>query len=106
MGGATKPRFAVVFLMIFTVCLSVGLPAEDVLDAVYDELEALPYEGTPLFSVVVPLTSARSAKAELSRGSVFHFDPLMKRCNLCRENSAPFLSVSDSPTILDHSLRC
>ena len=51
MGVATKPRFAVVFLMMLTLGMSVVLPAEDVLDAVYDESEALPFESIPLSSV-------------------------------------------------------
>ena len=63
---ATKPRFVVLFLMILTVCLSLGLPAEDVLEAVYDESEALPYEFMPLFSIAVPLVAAKTAQAPLS----------------------------------------
>ena len=66
MGIAAKPRCAVVFLMILTMGVSLGLPAEDVLDAVYDESEALPYEGTPLFSIVVPPVAARTTRAVLS----------------------------------------
>jgi|SRR5450755_5042950 hypothetical protein len=50
MGGAAKPRCSVVLLMALTIFLSLGLPAEDVLDAVYDECEALPCEAIPLFS--------------------------------------------------------
>jgi hypothetical protein len=65
MGGVAKLRFAVVFLMIFTACLSLGLPAEDVLDAVYDELEVLPYEVIPL-SISVPPMAARTTQAPLS----------------------------------------
>ena len=66
MGGATKPRFAVVFLMILALGVSLGLPAEDVLEAVYDESEALPCEGTPLLSIVVPLAAARTTQVPLS----------------------------------------
>jgi len=66
MGVATKPRWAVVFLMILTLGLSLGLPVEDVLDAVYDESEALPYEGTYLFSIVLSPLSARTTQAPLS----------------------------------------
>jgi len=62
MPGATKP-FAVVLLMILTLGVSLGSPAEDVLDAVYDESESLPCEGTPLFSIVVPLVAARTTQA-------------------------------------------
>lgn len=54
MGATVKPRFAVVFLMLFSLGLSLSLPAEDVLDAVYDESEAVPYEVTPVFSIAAP----------------------------------------------------
>jgi len=63
MGVVTKPRCTVVFLMILTLGMSLGLPAEDVLDAVYDESEALSFEGTPVFSIVVPLQSPRTTPA-------------------------------------------
>jgi len=63
MVEATKPRFAVVFIMIFTVCVSVGLPSVDVLDAVYDESEAVPYEAIPLFSIAAPSAAARTIQA-------------------------------------------
>ena len=63
MGRAARPRLAVVFLMILTVGLSLGLAAEDVLDAVYDELEAVPYEVTPLFSIAVPTGAARTTRS-------------------------------------------
>jgi hypothetical protein len=61
MGAAAKPRCAVVFLMILTLGVSLGLPAEDVLDAVYDESEPLPYEiDTPIASTSTPLNAART----------------------------------------------
>ena len=73
MGGAAKPRFAVTFLMILTVFLSLGLPAEDVLDAVYDESESVPYEVTPLFSIAVrqaaSLTHAPLSSFYLTQGT-------------------------------------
>jgi len=66
MGGAAKPGVAVVFLMILTVFLSLGLPAEDVLDAVYDESESVPYEVTPLFSVALRAVAARTTQTPVS----------------------------------------
>jgi hypothetical protein len=66
MGVVTKPRFAAVFMMILAVCLSLGLPAEDVLDAVYDESEVLLYEVVPLFSIAVRPMAAWTPKAPLS----------------------------------------
>jgi hypothetical protein len=48
--------------MVLTLGMFVGLPAEDVLDAVYDESEAVPYEViTPVLIVVSPL-SARTTQ--------------------------------------------
>jgi hypothetical protein len=66
MGVTAHPRLAVVFLMIVTVCLSLGLPAEDVLDAVYDESEALPYEVIPLFSIALRPAAFRTTQAPLN----------------------------------------
>lgn len=60
---AARPRFAVVFLMVLTMGVSLRLPAEDVLDAVYDESEALPYEVIPLFSVALRPMAARTTRA-------------------------------------------
>jgi hypothetical protein len=57
MGVPAKPRCAVVFLIVLTLGMFVGLPVEDVLDAVYDESEAVPYEVLPLGSISSPLTT-------------------------------------------------
>jgi hypothetical protein len=46
--------------------VSLAVPAEDVPETAYDESEGLPYEGTPLFSVVVPLVAARTTQSQLS----------------------------------------
>jgi len=66
MGRVAKRRFAIVFLMVLTVGLSLGLSAEDVLDAVYDESEALPYEIIPLFSVALRPMAAQASQVPLS----------------------------------------
>ena len=54
-------------ILILFVLLGFGMPlavpAEDVPETSYDESEGLPYEGTPLFSVVVPLVAARTTQA-------------------------------------------
>ena len=66
MGVATKPRAAIVFLMILAVFLSLGLPAEDVPETAYDESEAPPYEGTSPFSIVAPPVRTRTDRDLLS----------------------------------------
>ena len=58
-----KPCCAVVFLMFLTLGLSLGLPAEDVMDAVYDESEAVPYEVSPLDSISSTPLTARTTQA-------------------------------------------
>lgn len=66
MVGTAQPCFAVVLLMILTLGVSLGLPAEDVLDAVYDESEALPCEGTSSFSITLSPVDARTSQSPLS----------------------------------------
>jgi len=66
MGVATRGRVVIVFLMIITLGLSLGLPAEDIPETAYDESEAPPYEAIPVFSIAVPLVAARATQALLS----------------------------------------
>jgi len=63
---AAKPRCAVLFLMVLTLGVSLGLPADDILETVKDESKALPPESIPLISIVVPLVAARTTRAVLS----------------------------------------
>jgi len=51
------------FCILLAFGLSLAVPAEDVPETAYDESEALPYEGTPVFSTVVPLAAARTTQA-------------------------------------------
>jgi hypothetical protein len=69
MGVAAKPRCAVVFFMFLTVGVSLGLPAEDVMDALYDESETVPYEVIPLGSIS---SSPRSATTTQVTPNSFH----------------------------------
>jgi hypothetical protein len=66
MGATAKPRCAIVFLMILTLGVSLGLPAEDALDAVYDESEPLPYENVPLVPIVLSPVAVRTTQSHLS----------------------------------------
>jgi hypothetical protein len=53
-----------VFCVLLSFGVSLAVPAEDVPETPYDESEAVPYEGTPAFSSVVPLAAARTTQAE------------------------------------------
>ena len=66
MGVAIKSGFAIVFLMILTLGLPLSPSAEDIPDSPYDESDAVPYEGTPLFSIVAPAVAARATQRVLS----------------------------------------
>jgi hypothetical protein len=95
-----------VLFMLLGFGVSLAVPAEDVPETAYDESEALPYEGTPLFSSVVPQASARIAKTELSRDFLLDLNSLTKRCQRPRQNNVRSHCVPGSLTILNHSLRC
>jgi hypothetical protein len=59
-------RRASSILVVFVLLafgLSLAVPAEDVPETGYDESEALPYESTPLSSIVVPLAAAPTTQA-------------------------------------------
>ena len=100
-----RSSILILFVLLgFSVSLSV--PAEDVPETAYDESEALLYEGTPQFSIVVPLASARIAKA---KGSCDSSTPLQLSDNEPRarqENNAQSTWVPAFLTILNHPLRC
>jgi hypothetical protein len=107
MGATAEPRCAVVFLMILTLGVSLSLPAEDVLDAIYDESEALPYEGASSFSIVLPKVAAQTPQPTRKSDFPFHPGSLTRRRERPAERRAwSAHPISDSLTILDHSLRC
>jgi len=58
-----RPSSILVLCVLLSFCVSLAVPAEDVPETAYDESESLPYEGTPLFSIVVPLAAARTTQA-------------------------------------------
>ena len=59
-----RSLWAILVLLVFLgFGVSLAVPAEDVPETAYDESEGLPYEGTPLFSVVVPQAAARTTRA-------------------------------------------
>ncbi len=55
-----------VVLVLLVFGASLVVPAEDVPETAYDESEALPYEGTPLFSILLSPLAAPTTQAALS----------------------------------------
>ena len=94
--------------MILTLGVSLGLPAEDVLDTVYDESETLPLERTPLFPGAGVKVLTCTPQPPLKSGPSFHLGSLAGRCceRGLKEKASSVHPISDSLTILDHSLRC
>jgi len=101
-----KPCSVLVLLLLLVFGVSVVLPAEDIPETPYDESEALPYAGTPLFSIALPQPSGRIAKGELTCGTAFRFNPSAKCRNRSHENYPESYNVPFSLTIIDRSLRC
>jgi hypothetical protein len=58
-----KPHSALVLLLLLGFGMSLAVPAQDLPDTAYDESETVPYESTPLFSIVLPLAAARTPQA-------------------------------------------
>ena len=58
-----RPCLGLIFFVLLGFGVSLAVPAEDVTETAFDDSEELPYEGTPLFSVVVPLAAARTTQA-------------------------------------------
>ncbi len=105
MGVATRPRCTIVFLMILALGASLGLPAEDVLDVVYDELEPLPYEALLGFSFALPQILAAIAKADPYYSSVSAGGPSTKDREVGPENNAGKRNVSEPLFIVNRSFR-
>lgn len=101
-----RARCILILFVLLGFGVSLAIPAEDVRETAYDESETLPYEGTPLFSVVAPQASDQTGKAKLQCGSLLPFNGLMNRCNGRRENNGRLHRFSDSLATLNHSLRC
>ena len=99
-------RFAFVLLLTIVLGLFLAVPAEDVPETCFDESETLPYEGTPLFSLEVPLAAAPQAQdvrsaVDLRSGALSPFTST--RINA--EDAARSPDVRDALAILS-ILRC
>ena len=106
MGALGKPCFAIVFLMMLAMSVSIALPAEDVLDSVYDEMETLTFESTPAFSSSVDGTSQRASQKQAPRPKYCPVSESRFRGG-CAENLVTSLHPSfASVTLFDNCLRC
>jgi hypothetical protein len=100
-----KKHIVILILMLLSLGVSLGLPAEDVLDAVYDESEALPFEAISLFSTVARPRLCPTPQSVQKLDCSFHLGSLTRQCQ-CPAPRVPAHPTSDSLTLLDHSLRC
>ncbi len=57
-----QPCFSLIIFVLLGFGVSLGFPAEDVLETAYDESEGPPCEVAPLFSIVGPQTSAQTTQ--------------------------------------------
>ena len=93
-------------LLLAAFGLSFAIPVEDDPETPYQESEQLPYECTPLFSIEVQ-ESARAPGALLKSSCYFQLGSQIRCDDIYagqRERSVQL--ISDSITILGHSLRC
>jgi hypothetical protein len=104
MGAAAKPRCAVVFLMILTLGVSLGLPAEDVLDAVYDESEPLPYEIST--SVAITANPLNGVRAQVGPDSLQQKPGALSRFSCARGTNRHRSTENRSGTVLLSVLLC
>jgi len=100
-----RASFIVVLFVLLAFGVSLAAPAEDVPETAYDESEALPYEGTPLFSSAAPKTAA-AAPTVLTVASPRCSDPAAGCEPYQKPRAGAGHTVSDSLTVLNCSLRC
>jgi hypothetical protein len=98
-----RPCFLLILFVLLGFGLSLAVPAEDVPETAYDESEGLPYQSTPVVSIVVPDTVA---PAPAVRPRVSRFRLGSPRAQNLGHVTCRAYSVSASITILDHSFRC
>jgi len=99
-------RSALVLLATFALSLSFAVPGEDSPETLYDESEALPYEITPLFSIM-QRESAQALQWALTLAFTSPVNPTLQ-CDevLAAQSDQTVRSISGSIIFLDHPLRC
>ena len=99
-----KPCSILFLCVLVGFGVSVAVPAEDMPETAYDESEAVPFVSTPVFSLAVPKVLARDGK---TLAAVLPLGSLRRRAKRGIDQRIDLTyRVSDSLTILDHSLRC
>ena len=100
-----KSRSALVVLVALVLGLSFTTAAEDIPETPYDESDALPYEITPLFSILhQELIGARHLTPKSMFAAPFH-PRFMRQRAISRTEPTPHPGCS-SIVKLNHSLRC
>lgn len=107
MLNVTKSHCIFIFLAILTLGMSLGLPAEDVLDSVYDESESVPFEVNSQSRTVEEQRRADEPQAVTMRVSA----PSCRCVDAGREcqhqqSNSPLHPAHNSLIIVKHSLRC
>ena len=97
------PRVVLILLVLMSFGLSLMVPAEDVTATPYDESEALPYESTPVFSIVVARAVSAETRDALYLGSGALFLSTTARIN--GKDAAASPQVRDALALLC-TLRC
>ena len=103
----TAVRFTIVLVMILGLGLFLTVPLEDLPETAFDESETQPLEGIPLFSTALLQAQARTPQPKLKLDARFRSDSTTEPHEPHVERVLPSSHpISDSITILDHSLRC
>jgi hypothetical protein len=99
-----KASSVLVLFVLLAFGVSLAVPAEDVPETAYDESEALPFEGTPRFSTIVPETVTA---AVVTCASPPRFGFSGNRCQRRPDCQQGFSNLtSDSLAMVHQSLRC
>ena len=100
-----RPPFALILFVLLGFGVFLAVPAEDLPETTYDESESLPYEMTltlscdlaqesgPILQVVPIVPSSLFSTPKHALGRAGYRGPAAHH-------------ISDSPIILDHTLRC
>ena len=98
-------RTSTVLLAAFALCLSFAVPGEDLPETAYDESEAMPYEGTAVFSLA--LGESPCAIQSAPPVNLFHLNPLSKAAKVSsRPGQRSAHPMFPSISLLGHLLRC